>query len=351
MEEIQNDEISLKELIYKAKGWYGYLLTQWWKVAIAGVLGALLGLGYAYVKKPVYTAALSYAIEDGKDAGGGLASLAGSFGLNLGGSTGGAFSGNNLMELFKSRSMVEKTLLSPVSVNGKNISLAELYIQDKNWRKTWQEKPNLKNIQFLPNTDREKFSRVQDSILGVMYNDLSKNNLTIDQKDKKLAITLITMKATDEYFAQQFTLALTKTVTDFYIDTKSKKAKENMAILNHQIDSIRGQLNGAITSVAVANDNTFALNPALNVKRVPSARRQVDVQANTAILTEIVKQAELAKVTLRKETPLIQIIDEPILPLPKEEFGKVKGIALGTVLASFLMIIGLMLGKILKELT
>jgi hypothetical protein len=35
----------------------------------------------------------------------------------------------------------------------------------------------------------------------------------------------------------------------------------------------------------------------------------VDVQANTAILTELVKQSELAKVTLRKETPLIQIID------------------------------------------
>jgi hypothetical protein len=35
------------------------------------------------------------------------------------------------------------------------------------------------------------------------------------------------------------------------------------------------------TGVAVANDNTFGLN--LNVKPAPSARRQVDVQANTAI--------------------------------------------------------------------
>jgi hypothetical protein len=44
----------------------------------------------------------------------------------------------------------------------------------------------------------------------------------------------------------------------------------------------------------------------------------VDVQANTAILTEeLVKQTELAKVTLRKETPLIQIMNGPILPLTK----------------------------------
>ena len=33
-----------------------------------------------------------------------------------------------------------------------------MYIQDKNWRKTWQEKPNLKNIQFLPNSDLEKLT-------------------------------------------------------------------------------------------------------------------------------------------------------------------------------------------------
>jgi len=93
-----------------------------------------------------------------------------------------------------------------------------------------------------------------------------------------------------------------------------------MDILVRQTNSIRGELNGEITGVAVANDNTFGLNPALNVKRVPSAKRQVDVQANTAILFEIVKQAELAKATLRKEIPLIQVIDKPILPLPKENF-------------------------------
>jgi hypothetical protein len=63
----------------------------------------------------------------------------------------------------------------------------------------------------------------------------------------------------------------------------------NLEILQHQTDSIRSVLNEAITGVAVATDNTFNLNPALNVRRTPSAKRQIDVQANTAILTEIVK--------------------------------------------------------------
>jgi hypothetical protein len=47
-----------------------------------------------------------------------------------------------------------------------------------------------------------------------------------------------------------------------------------MLILERQTDSIRRELNGAITGVAVANDNTFNLNPALNVRRAPSARKQ-----------------------------------------------------------------------------
>jgi hypothetical protein len=350
---MENDEITLKELLLKAKEWYTYLLSQWKTIVLAGIIGALLGLGYSFTKKPIYTASLTYALEDGKAAGGGLGSLASSFGFDIGGAGGnsGAFSGANLMELFKSRAMVEQTLLAPVRQNNKSISLAEMYIQDKKWREKWEEKPALKNITFLPNSDRAKFTRLQDSIFGVIYNDLSKNALTVDQKDKKVAIGTITLKGTNEYFAQQFTLALTKTVTDFYIETKSKRAKENMDILVRQTDSIRGELNGAITGVAVANDNTFGLNPALNVKRVPSARRQVDVQANTAILTEIVKQAELAKVTLRKETPLIQVIDQPILPLPKEKFGKVKGILLGGILAGFLTVLGLIVRRIFKELS
>jgi len=46
-------------------------------------------------------------------------------------------------------------------------------------------------------------------------------------------------------------------------------------------------------------------------------------------------------VTLRKETPLIQVIDRPILPLPKEKFGKAKGILMGGIVAGFLIVLGL----------
>lgn len=348
----ENEEISLIELIVKAKEWFNYLLSQWKIIILVGISGASLGLAYSLTKKPIYTATLSFALEDEKGGGGlgGALGLASSFGLDLGGSGGGIFTGSNLTELFKSRSMVEKTLLSPVYINGKQISLAEMYIQNNKWREIWNKNPKLLKIQFLPNPNRKKFTRVQDSILGIMYDNLSKTGLSVGQKDKKISIINIDVSSTNELFSKYFCEALAKQVGTFYIETKSKKARINMAILERQVDSIRGELNGAITGVAIANDNTFNLNPALNVRRAPSARRQVDVQANTAILTELVKQAELAKVTLRKETPLIQVIDRPILPLPKEKFRKIKGIIIGGFLAGLLTIAVLVSKRIISKL-
>lgn len=347
-----NDEISLKELIQKGKEWFDYLVSQWKIIVLAGFIGALLGLGYSFTKKPTYTASLSFALEDEK-SGGGLGNalgLASSLGLDLGGSGGSIFTGSNLTELFKSRSMVEQTLLSPVVVDGKTISLAEMYIQNNEWRNGWKDKPKFVSIQFLPDAKRKYFTRVHDSILGVIYNNLSMSALTVGQKDKQIAIINIDVVTTNELFSKYFCEALAKEVSDFYVDTKSKKARENMLVLERQTDSIRRELNGAITGVAVANDNTFNLNPALNVRRTPSARRQVDVQANTAILTELVKQSELAKVTLRKDTPLIQVIDKPILPLKKEKFGKAKGIIIGGFLVGFFTVLILIIKRIFKQL-
>ncbi|WDF59127.1 lipopolysaccharide biosynthesis protein [Flavobacterium sp. KACC 22758] len=350
---IENDEISLKYLFEKILEWYNLLLSKWKVIFLAGIIGAILGVTYSISKKNIYKATLSFALEEDKSSGGGLSGalgLAGSLGLDLGGGGGSIFTGSNLTELLKSRTMVEKTLLTPVNYNGKLISLAEMYIDINEMRDRWKGKNKLVNVEFLPNVKRDKFTRIHDSILGSIYQDLSKNALSVGQKDKKISIISIDMSSTNELFAKYFCEALAKNVSDFYIDTKSKKARINMLVLQKQTDSIRSELNGAIAGVAVANDNTFNLNPALNVRRTPSIRRQVDVQANTAILTELVKQSELAKVTLRKETPLIQIIDKPILPLPLERFGKAKGILIGGFLASFLAIIIIVVRRIVKQI-
>jgi uncharacterized protein involved in exopolysaccharide biosynthesis len=351
IQNIAEDEISLKELILKIKDWYRFLLSKWVVLLAAGIFGGAIGVGYAIMQKPIYTANLSFALEDEKQGGGGLSGalgLASSLGIDLGTSAGGAFSGANLIELMKSRKIVEKALLNPITVNGKTQSLARHFINFNELSKNWSEKPALKNIVFEVDADRTKFTLQQDSILGKLYESIAGANglLSVAQKDKKISIINIEVKSTDELFCKAFTESIAQEVSSYYIEIKSKKARQNVAILQHQTDSIRAELNGAITGVAFAADNTFGLNPAMLVRKTPGTRRQVDVQANTAILTQLVTNLEMAKVSLRKETPLIQVIDKPILPLKKEKIGKLKSLIIGGFLAGFLMALVLISKKL-----
>ena len=342
-----SDEITFKDIVVIVKSYSKYLLSKFKIISLIGILGGSLGLAYSITKKTTYKATLTFALEDEKPGIGGLG-LTSQLGLDLGGSPAGVFSGPNLLELFKSRNMVEKALLKPIKFKNETISFAEMYIREKKWRDGWNQSEKYKGIKFLPNSKREDFTRVQDSILELIYNNFYKSGLTIIKSDKTSILSL-EIKFTNEVFAKEFNETLANVVSDFYINTKNKKARINSSILERQLDSIRGELNGSIASVAIANDRTFGLNPALNVKKVPSVRRQVDVQANTAILTELIKQTELAKVNLRKETPLIQVIDSPKYPLKIERFGKLKGIILGFFLGGILIVMFLIMKRMIKD--
>ena len=353
---IDNDEISLKELIIKIKEWGTYLKLKWKIIFFVGIIGALIGLTFAIFEKTTYKAVLSFAMEEDKgSSGGGLTSalgLASSFGIDLGGAGGGgAFAASNLSELMKSRLLVEKVLLEPIIIKGKTITLAEYYIQINGLREKWAKEPELKNIQFLPEVNPNTFSIQQDSIINEIHGALiKKENLSITQKDKKVTILFVEVNSKNELFSKIFCENLAKETSNFYIETKSKKAKINVDVLQNQVDSVRNALNGAIRGVASETDNVYNMNPALNIKGAPSKKKQIDVQANTAILTNLVVQLELAKITLRKETPLIQLIDHPILPLQKEKFGKLKSIILGGFLAVILFILYLVISRKYKKI-
>src|SRR5690606_1780639 len=107
---------SVKELILTIQSWMSYFLSKWRILLIAGILGGIAGLGYALWKKPLYTATTTFVLEggDGKNALSQYAGMAAMVGIDLGGGTNGLFQGDNILELYKSRTMLMRTLLSKV---------------------------------------------------------------------------------------------------------------------------------------------------------------------------------------------------------------------------------------------
>jgi hypothetical protein len=347
---VVNDEISLKELILKLQEWWKFLLTKWLIILFAGILGGGLGLIYSIIKKPFYTAETTFVLEEG-ESGGGLgqyAGLASMVGIDLGGGSGGGiFKGDNILELYKSRRMISETLLTKDTFENKQQLLIERYIEFNELRKEWDEKPKLKNIKF---ESQGTFTRTQDSILNKFVETINKSILEVSKPDKKLSIISVKVKSEDELFAKSFADNIVNKVNNFYINTKTKKSLENLSLLQSQADSVRGVLNASIGGVAAAIDANPNINSALQTLRVGTQKKQVDVQASGAIYQEVVKNLEMAKISFRNAKPLIQVIDEPVFPLEVEKVGKVKGIIIGGVFCGFLTLIVLVVSKFIKEL-
>ena len=346
-----SEEISIKQFVIKTNAWLIFLKSKILIILLLCILGAFIGFLAAILIKPIYKADLSFVIQDEKPGGIGIASgLASQFGFDLGGSADGEFSGDNLIELLKSRSMVEKTLLTKVYYKGKLQTLAEIYISFNHLRESWKNDSSLVGLSFENKIDPKKFSLKQDSLLGDFYSRLLKYSLIVDKLDKKLSIINVSTKSKDELFSKIFVETLVKTVSEFYIVTKTRKEAQNVAILQHQTDSVKKQLNSAIGGVAESIDNNPNANTVFQVLKAPSQRRQFDVQVNTAILIELVKNLELSKISLRKETPLIQVIDTPILPLERISLGKLRGTIYGLIFGLILIITYLSLHRIFIQI-
>jgi len=348
--EKQEEEVTLKELMLKLQEWWAYLLRKWWVIGIFGVIGAGLGLTYALLERAKYVAKLTFVLED-SNASGALAAYAGlasQFGIDLGGGgSSGVFQGDNILEFLKSRLMIERTLLSPVDMAGKKQSLADLYAEIYHLDKAWASKPYLKGINFPVGLARTRFSLLQDSLLNVMHQRIVKTNLKVAKPDKKLSFIAVTCTTPDQVFSKLFTERLVKEAIDFYVNTKIKRSQTNVDKLQIAADSLEILLNRTTYSLAAARD--LNQNPARQVAAVGTEVQARDKMVLQTMYAEVVKNLELSKMAMAQETPIVQIVDAPILPLEKDRLGKLKGILLGGILGGFLTVIFLIIRKFYKQ--
>ncbi len=351
----QNDEMTLKDLILSIRNWVRYCWSKKWLIIAVGFIGALLGFLYALKQKPTYTATTNFVLETGGNSNGRLSSYAGiasAFGIDLGGAGGGLFEGENILELYRSRNMITKTLLIEQDFGGKKQLLIDRYIDFNGLRKEWNGKPALAAIKFTPDNvyPNAQQQLLHDSIMGQIVKGVGTGMLNVYKKDKKLNIVTVAVKANDELFAKAFNEALVQNVNKFYLETKTQKNIENVIILQSKTDSVRGIMTGAINKAAAVADATPNQNITRMAQRVaPIQNARVNAEINQTVLGTLLQNLELSKISLMKETPLIQIVDQPILPLDKEKFGKLKGLVMGGVLGGVLIVLFLMISQYIKK--
>lgn len=344
MDEPKNkSSIGLKDIIVVARRYWSFLWSKKWIVISLAVIGAIIGYIYAYNRKITYTA--NYVFTVGGSGSSGALSLTSL--LGMGGGSMDAFSGDNVLELLKSRTIVEKTLLSPCEYKGDSITFMEYSLICDSIRKKCEsgDMPEAKegqtsicDIHYPLGQDRSCFSRVQDSILMVKSASFLKNNISVSRRDKKLSYMEYWFSNTDEEFAKSFSKAHLKAATDFYIDTKTSLSRKNLASFQEKADSIREELNKTIVKMSAYTDGNR--NASGTFVTAQLKKYEIDVQVLSTAYQELEKNIKVLELDLAKETPLIQVIDSPVLPLPNDKLRKLKAFVIGGFLGGFLACLG-----------
>ena len=336
--EQEDSKEELRELFRDIESWWKYLLSKWKIIVPIGLLGGVIGFLYATFKDPNYLASVDFVVEEsGRSSGGGLGGLAALAGVNIGGG-GGAFQGDNILELYKSRTMLTEALLSE---DGDKL-LLDRYMAIHEIPEAWEDKPELLALDFSVPADQRTYQ--QDSILGKFVGNIKENYLTVSKPDKLLSLIRVEVTTPEEQFSKKFTDALVQQVNEFYIETRTKKTQASVVILQRQTDSVRSELDQALLAAAKAREVNPNANPTRMSLHVPYAKHEVDVQVNQALIKELIKNLEMSKMELRRETPLIQVIDAPILPLEEIRTGRAKSLVIGGILAG-LLIVGFLVTK------
>jgi len=306
------------------------LIRKWWLFLTIGILAGVAGIFYASTQKTTYQSTLTFALDEGE--GGGISSaisLAAQFGLTIGNSK-DVFAGDNILEIMKSRRMLETTLLSVDTFNNKPYTFIEYFLN--------QKIKNSKTLKthFPVGQAKSTFNYAQDSILNECYKEFVKSYLEVDKPDNKYNIYEVNVTNENEKFAKDFTDKLVSETNNFYTSICTKKAKETLDILAARVASMKGEVNASIGSRAQIKD--INLNPAFSSADVPVLKEQTNIQVYSAAYAEMFKNLEIARYQYLKQIPLMQIIDPADYPMRKIKVSKLRMAIVFSGIAYFITI-------------
>jgi uncharacterized protein involved in exopolysaccharide biosynthesis len=342
--ERHNDEIQLKDILIKLSDYKAYLFKNKFRIIGFSFLFVVLGVVYAFVSDTKYTADLTFVVEE-ESSGGSLGSMSGiasQFGFDIGGSSSATFSQQNILELLSSRGVIESALMQRAKINGKADLLIEHYLEIDKIKDTWTESDDFKGFSFNANR-----SYIHDSISGIIWHEIIENNLTVELKSEEANIITLSYISLNQEFAKEFVEKLINEMSKMYIAHQTAQANKTLDFLQDRADSVFSELIIAEQQLAKAKDiNQRIIKVTGRLKELQLMR---EVEVLNAMYLEIIKNLELSKITLLNKTPIINIIDEPILPLEEDKISKIVAGLLGSFLGGFLSVCFFIFRKLFKD--
>jgi hypothetical protein len=204
------------------------------------------------------------------------------------------------------------------------------------------------HINFLSAKKDRKEVLFSNDIIRNIYEVLTARNIKIERKGKETSIISVICISKHELFSKYFLEALLAEVTRYYVETKTERARLNLALVQKRTDSVKNAYNAVLYGRAAFTD--AHIDPIRQLPLVSREKQQTDIQILRNSYIELTRSLELAKTNLMKETPLIQYLDMPILPLKTMRSSMQKYFLIGFFLGGFLTAAYLLVRRIYRHI-
>ena len=340
-----NDEIQLKAILIKLSEYKTYLFNKKFTIIAVSGLFFFLGIVFAIFSDSKYTAELTFVVEDQQQGGGALGAMSGmasQFGFDIGGSSSTTFSQNNILEFLKSRGVVEATLMQNRKVNKTDDLLIEHYLYINKIKESWKTNKDLNPVSF-----HGVLTQDNDSVITNVWKSIIEDKLVVELQSDEANIINLTYTSVNDEFAKMFVETLIEQMSKMYITYQTAQASNTLSFLNNRADSVFMELEIAEEEFAKVKDiNQRIVKASGRLKELQLMRK---VEVLNAMYLELIKNLEISKISLLNKTPIIQIIDKPILPLNVEKKSTIVLGLLGVFLGGFLSLTFFVFGKLFKD--
>lgn len=309
------DEITLVEFISSLREIIRFLANNWLIYLLSFLLCASGVLYWGLTRQTTYKAELTFMLNDsGQSAMTSFSGLFGQLGIPL---NTGKYNIDKLLEISKSRSIIQKVLFEEVQLEDNSDYIANHLISLYGLSKPDHEK-NIDLFQFSHDT-LEDFDNEENYYLKSLYgliigsNDGRNNGLLVSDYGRDHYIMTFAMTSLSEKLSITFVNGLYRSVKEYFVQKTTERSRFTYDLIKTKRDSLRLDLSDVeyrIASLKDANLGTFDNRSSLDLSRLSTE--------SLILKTALAKTEEnlaLAEFALENNTPLVQLIDQPIAPL------------------------------------
>ncbi len=311
--------------------WHSKKWKEW-------LLFLLVGFGLSYLVAlrhiSMYPATVSFILSDENQQVSSMGGLFTQLGLPV---SAGRYNIDKLMEVARSRTIVQAALLDSATVDGREDLIANHLIANHDLgRQLEKEDVAFENFSFSHN-DASHFDNTENRVLKILYGMMAGRDSGDSDKlfeadyGRDHYVMTFTVKTLNEDLSIALAKALFTEVSSFYLNTSRKNKRNTYQLLAAKRDSVSQRLTEVEFELARLRDSN--LGGFATEGNLKESRLQTESVILRSALSEAEKNLGLAQFALETGTPLIQIIDEPIPPLQPTTYSSSKFAIFGLLIA------------------